>query len=400
MPFTSYLLSKFENTHENVFFRDLSSELERAFGNEAGNSVMLGNVSCNGHQIDAIFIRTGQITVLDFKDYSGTLTFAENNPWRLTDTNNRLVFVQGGAQNRNPFQQVRAYRFTLADFLAAHSQMIFTVPREDIDWFHTGCIVLFHRNIEFDNSTIPQQIQRWFQVSDRGHVVNDLSDRVSQKLAFTDNEIRGILNVFNVHDNNRLDHINIEEPVTRRPVHPSRLALIQRLLAGGVPLSEYEKLIHYYRTLISVERYKEPEASDITQLHFNPQSPREQCQINFNDAVNFHDLWLSNLQEHFPKNLFIALNLVMDGRQFPLLHTVLLASDIGNQNNIQVDLNTLDVYPKVLEELELSEDIIEEISGGVSARGTLDEKLTVLSEILGAPTTAATICRPIASGGV
>lgn len=83
MPFKSYLIEKFQTTHENKYFREFTALLGNKFNNSEGEHVLIGNISCNGHQMDAVFIARGQITVIDFKDYSGDLTFSENNPWRM-----------------------------------------------------------------------------------------------------------------------------------------------------------------------------------------------------------------------------------------------------------------------------------------------------------------------------
>lgn len=109
MAFKSYLTRQYEHTHENSFFRSFSTQLRKSLGEVDGLNVLIGNISCNGHQIDSIFISKGKIIVIDFKNYGGKLTFSENNPWQIHNGKD-FVFVKGGGGIRNPFQQVNAYR--------------------------------------------------------------------------------------------------------------------------------------------------------------------------------------------------------------------------------------------------------------------------------------------------
>jgi hypothetical protein len=92
MGFHSYLVEKFNTTHENRFFRHLNSKLNQALGDKDGSHVLIGNVSVDGQSLDAIFIKRGAIIVIDFKDYSGEVAFSENGPWKIK-YKNQLVFV-------------------------------------------------------------------------------------------------------------------------------------------------------------------------------------------------------------------------------------------------------------------------------------------------------------------
>lgn len=71
MSFEAYLIKKFSYTHENEFFRKFCYEMKRRFDDSKEKCVLVGNVRCQGHEIDALFIKNGQITILEFKDYSG-----------------------------------------------------------------------------------------------------------------------------------------------------------------------------------------------------------------------------------------------------------------------------------------------------------------------------------------
>ena len=131
MSFTAYLIQPFENTHENVFFRQVVGELGEKYTNDKNKNVLIGNLSCGGHLLDAVFISRGKIIVIDFKDYEGRLEFSENNPWKIYN-NNDFTFVAGGGGIRNPYQQLNAYRFSLMNVLSSKQDKILSLNHIDI----------------------------------------------------------------------------------------------------------------------------------------------------------------------------------------------------------------------------------------------------------------------------
>ena len=198
MAFSCYLISKFEYTHENQFFRSFYKSLKKKFENKNGKHILIGNISVNGNAIDAIFIRKGQISVIDFKDYSGKLHFSENNEWRMETPDGHIILVHGGARQRNPFQQVKEYRFAVFPYLAERQDIIIEGVRNNIRWDHTGSIVLFQGKVTYDIESIPNNVRRWFHISDIENIQDLLSDIYSSNLNFTDQEIENILSVLDV----------------------------------------------------------------------------------------------------------------------------------------------------------------------------------------------------------
>jgi superfamily I DNA and/or RNA helicase len=386
MAYTSYLVRKFEYTHENLFFKKFSDELKKIYSEQQGEQILIGNLSCNGHQIDAIFLKRGQITVIDFKDYEGTLNFSENNPWRIVNSNGEPAFVAGGAQMRNPFQQVRAYRFSLFQYLSDHENEILSANRNDIKWDHTGCIVLFQNSIEFDSTTIPGSINRYFHIADINSIYDILDSRYSGNLEFSDNEIFSILKILDIRPENLLEKINLQvEDYANgnKGSHAEKLTMIKRLIHGSREDSEYNRILNYYRTIINVERFKEPTASELQGFPANfKNEDLSKYTINISATKEFHQIFIENLEERFPKNLFVGLNINIDGQNYPVLHTIVLASDIKNMDNVIINLNDFELYPKSLEQLGLTEDIVEELTTAINQMDTLEKKLQALRDQL------------------
>lgn len=386
MAFTSFLIDKFDHTHENLFFNKFSNELKRRYSGIPGEHVLIGNISCNGHKMDAIFLKRGQLDVIDFKDYGGKLHFSENNPWRISKSDGSFSFVSGGSQIRNPYQQVRAYKFSLMKFLSGQSEYILSENRNDINWGHIGSIVLFQNNIDFNMDTLPDEIKRNFQVADVNTIYNLIESKTSHGLAFTDNEIQSILKVLDIRPENDIENINfITEDDTRKNNSDKgeKLALIKRLVANEKGSSEISRLISYYRTILNVERFKEPTASNLHIIPVNLDSKNYlSVEIDLSHNKEFYKIFIDNLNERFPKNLFIGLNISIDNRNYPLFHTIILASDIKDTTKIIVNIHELEIYIKSLEQLGLSEDLIEEITIIINSANTLEKKLEELQNQL------------------
>lgn len=384
MAFTSYLISRFDFTHENSFFREFSERLRSLFESRDGKHILIGNISCQGHKIDAIFIRSGQITIIDFKDYGGRLEFSENNPWKIFAQDNSLVFVAGGAQGRNPFQQVSAYRYSLIRYLSDNEKTILSVNRNNIRWDHISTLVLFQKDIVFNNDQIPSSIQRYFSVSDRANAYNTIEDRNSKQLQLNDNEIQFLLEILDVRAENVYNPAI--EPITNStivaPNSPQRLAHLRRFIKGNDDPSQFKRVINYYRALLEIERFKEPSAGVLYNYPIDWNNNAETIAIELLANPKFREVFLVNRQERFPKNIFIGINVSIEGNTVPLFHYIILNSDIDNIDRISFKTNLLDLYPKSLAEFELTEDIIEELITCVNKVDTFQEKLQAVRDYL------------------
>ncbi|MCF8267664.1 MAG: AAA family ATPase, partial [Ignavibacteriales bacterium] len=321
------------------------------------------------------------ITIIDFKDYSGKLEFSENNPWKLTDPAGTLQFVQGGNQNRNPFQQVKAYRFVLAEFLTANEQKIIEGVRQPVEWIHTGTIVLFHQDIIFDNDTLPQGIKRYFRVSDFEHIADELFNLNSKSLNLTDNEITRILQVFNVGADNLLEKFDIEMAPPPAHAGTGNLALIDSLTTD-IPPSEFARMIMYYKTLIEIEKFHDVKSDNLFPVPFQINNESGIISFNIHDSPDLENTWISNLTQNFPKNLFIGIDFNIGGIIYPLLYSVLLYNDVDIDSNNEIYTDSILINTNILLTMGLSEDLIDEISSSVSEVSSLNEKIEKLSTFL------------------
>ncbi len=179
MGLTALLPREFDTTHERRFFDKLQEMLEADYAYRSEPAVLMGNLTLRGKDIDAIFLKSDALCVLEFKNYGGAIDFHENLDWCA---DGRIV---GGGRNRNPYQQVRDYRYTLKNALTDY------LTRPGLNLGHISGMVIFHQPARLNNE-LPQQISTWFHIADSTDVVRKLGYLTSKQLEFTDEELERI----------------------------------------------------------------------------------------------------------------------------------------------------------------------------------------------------------------
>lgn len=385
MAYQSYLVERFETTHENIFFRELNNRFDEAYATVPGNHVFIGNPSVGGHALDAVFIKNGALIVIDFKDYEGQLTFSENGPWKIKKGND-FIFVAGGAIARNPFQQVKAYRYSLFPLLADKEATILE-SNHNVEWSHTNAMVLFQRDIQFDNNEIPAKIQRFFHITDANNLIARINDLYSSKLNLTDIEIANIIQLLNIDSSSLYNaKAGIDEVLPDIIIVPARLERIKQLIPNVTNALEEIKAMAYYSTMISIERINESSVSDVCSYPMEWKNwKNEHYVVNIESHEQFHNVFRLNQTQRFPKNLFLTINVMMNGTIVPLFYTIIVNSDVTDLKNLDINFDDFVLYRKILNELNLTEDTIEEIAALVVNNNTVQDKITAVSNYLDTP---------------
>lgn len=385
MAYRSYLVEKFDTTHENRFFRELNGIFKNKYENESGDFVFIGNLNVRGHSVDAVFIKSGAVVVIDFKNYAGSVQFSENGPWKLTDDNNRMVFVSGGAKSRNPFQQVNAYRFALFQYLSESSTQILDNNHDNISWDHTNGMVLFHNTIKYNSNEFPDKIKIYFHITDKNRVVDVLDDLNSNRLQLSDLEIRKIIEVLHIGEDTRYDlKENDDEPTeVDSRIDPARMDRITQLIPAVDNNNKRISSLAYYNTMIGIERMNEASVSDIMAYPIKwPQVDEENFVINLETHPAFHALFRANREQSFSKSLFVSIDLLLEELTVPLFYTVIVNSEIEDLTEIKVNFNEFILFRSILTELELTEDVIEELAAIINDKKNLKEKIDAARDFL------------------
>lgn len=397
MAFKSYLIEQFNYSHENIFFRQVSNNLKKEFENKEGFHILIGNLSCNGHQLDALFISKGKIIVIDFKNYGGKLIFSENNPWQIFPEGEESVFVKGGGSIRNPYQQVNAYRNSLIQLLEAKKEDFISPNHNALELRHVGGMVIFHNPIDFDSADIPSKMQYYFDIVDNNTCIDRIKDKISSKLNLSDNEIEKILKVLDVKEENLYDETKVYEEENPRKLSKAveRLQMVKRLLENVQKTDNpIQKKLEYFEILLSLERQKEPQVNEtysfsnpVKIVDENDNEDDSECKniessitVQLSENHSFEPVLLKNKTEQFPKNVFVGINFSLNGEVMPLLYAIVQGKDLISTKTIEVSVKEFNLYTKPLEDRQYPEEYIEEIADKIAIKSTIQEKIGVLEE--------------------
>jgi KaiC/GvpD/RAD55 family RecA-like ATPase len=174
-----YLHKPFDHTHENQFFRELASILITVFSDEE-NTVLIGNPTIADCAPDAIFIRSGQLSVIEFKNYGGTIDYDEDGVWYVINGDSETVIDYSGRDTNvmNPMQQVNRYRSKIKNLLRSEIWNYGTAPNPD----HVSSIILFHKPVVFDHDLVRYPMRSYFHVAGPDTIATLLTDIRSSQL--------------------------------------------------------------------------------------------------------------------------------------------------------------------------------------------------------------------------
>jgi len=185
MPFEAYLTAKYEHPHENEMFAALVAALMAKFGSVTAPHVLIGNIMFEGNDLDAVYLKSNGIAVIEMKGHGGKVTFHESTPWKVGNSD-----VVGGTRP-NPFRQVRDYRRGVSNFLANRESEILK-PQRQVRWDQVSGVVLFGKPIEFDEYVLGG-LRVWFKVTDMARIADHLVSVRTDALKLDESEIRQIL---------------------------------------------------------------------------------------------------------------------------------------------------------------------------------------------------------------
>ena len=193
MPLKVFLNNKFTTTHENTVFDELIKRLDGRWGNSDELIILIGNVNCNAHELDALVVKSDSVTVIDFKNYGGKIIFSENAAWTANG-----IPVRGGSKP-NPFIQIRDNKYAVKSYFELNKAKVFlngNAPQLS----HISGLVLFHSKIEFDSTQIPGKTASWLHIADLDSVVQKLHHITSRDITLTNEEIYNFPKQLGVHE--------------------------------------------------------------------------------------------------------------------------------------------------------------------------------------------------------
>lgn len=211
--------NRFAKVHENEFFRVLAKKLCSLFDELKLDGVLIGSPVCIENEflmIDVLLVTESTLTIIDLKDYGGSLKLPEhgnpNDRWMETplppkkqlanlvngdswnegswimSAYNGEIKVKGGTAP-NPFAQLFKQRRRLLDVFNQHF-----IPKlnegENFNEMETKLMIGFHQKVDL-LSEIDQRVKHMFYIADNRNIVNKVGDIVDVTVDEWQGEIRG-----------------------------------------------------------------------------------------------------------------------------------------------------------------------------------------------------------------
>ena len=186
MALKIYKIGEFDHLAENKQFEKICSLLKEAHQTSDGPCVFIANYNIGGVELDGLLLQKDSIILVEFKNIGGHIVARENGNW-LAGRNS----IKGGANNKNPFVQMRLNRSRagagLSHFLKKEPLVIHG-------------LLVFNRPSTFDTSALSPAVRNWLFVCDNRLFIQTLHQIHAQRQLFTDEEFMRIEEELNLSD--------------------------------------------------------------------------------------------------------------------------------------------------------------------------------------------------------
>ena len=188
MALQVYRYANYLTTNEREQFRSLCKLLS----NSKDDYILVANPIIGGRELDALLIKRDAIIVLEFKNYTGSLTASEFGDWHITTDESTEVVVKGGFGNKNPYVQVNHNKWSVVNKFKGE------LNSPLVNAYHVSGIVVFKGNITEANFNFSPKVRTWFHITDMTNVIEVIENITSPEIDFNDalwNELPKFLNV-------------------------------------------------------------------------------------------------------------------------------------------------------------------------------------------------------------
>ena len=176
MALKIYKISEYEHTAEIRQFDALCHILNERVGTVTSSdtvslddAILIGNYNIEGVELDALLFTPQAVTVIEFKNWGGSIVAGENGPWT---SNGRTI--AGGAYGKSPFVQARLNRSRVQAGLQRYL---------GIEAIEVSVVVVFAQPSTIDVTGLSPVVRRWLTVCDNSHLSEViLSQRASHPL--------------------------------------------------------------------------------------------------------------------------------------------------------------------------------------------------------------------------
>lgn len=178
--------AEFEHAHEMRALRTVLSQMVEHFAADSDLYLVLANFFCEGEEIDLAIVKRRAVVVVELKECAAPVTGGPNGDWRIQG---------GGALNvgrRNPYQQVRAYRFALLNFLQSRRYEFLDRQRARQASFQrmSGWVVFSPTLAAGSQIEIVPRDRTWFRVAGLDTLWQQIKDERSPEINISPGDAR------------------------------------------------------------------------------------------------------------------------------------------------------------------------------------------------------------------
>lgn len=150
-------------------------------------------------------------------------------------------------------------------------------------------------------------------------------------------------------------------------------------------LSNIDKIIEYYKTVVELEQLKEP-AIDQYFYYKYQQNEENTFAIDLESNTDFLLLFRENLEKQFPKDLIISIEMEANNEKYTILSYSYLFDDIKGINTetekINIKLTDFELNYSVLSNFNKTSEEIDELEAEIKEKATFDEIISLISNKL------------------
>jgi tRNA A-37 threonylcarbamoyl transferase component Bud32 len=186
---------EFEYAHEVSAQQQIIDMFSARFSSLEAYVGAVFNFSCGIADMDLAVFKENGIIIIELKECSKPIKASENGEWLIMDgQNGEQAYVKGG-KHGNPFQQVRAYRYALMEYLNEHRANFLSPQKaEQTKFVHIDGVVAIspdldpNSKIDFDFGQL-----RWFHLVGLPALAEKAHQIRSKQISLNKSEIRMLI---------------------------------------------------------------------------------------------------------------------------------------------------------------------------------------------------------------
>jgi hypothetical protein len=179
--------SEFEHAHEMRALRAVLAQMVEHFGDAGDLYLLLANFFCDGEEIDLAVVKKNAVIVVELKECAAPVVGRPNGAWRIQGDG-----ILNEGRRRNPYQQVRQYRYALMNYLTRQRfDFLSSQKARQVRFEHVSGLVVFSPTMSAGSQIeISPRDRKWFGVAGLDSLWAEINDQRSPQIRLNHGEAR------------------------------------------------------------------------------------------------------------------------------------------------------------------------------------------------------------------